>query len=250
MKMKTRSVVASLTACAVFGFANVSGIAAEQLTSQTLTVPIRYEFAGKSQEFHKPTQLTTDTRVTVTRLEYIVSNVAVETQDKATSGGGERYFHLNPLEQDSELQVDSYGGGNVTAIAFDIGVPRSINHGDPARFPAGHPLNVLECNLYWSWQVGYVFLALEGTSQQGSGSKKTFLYHLGNDPLLMHVTVAIPPGTSIENCELVFDLAKVWSGALNPQDGGGLTHSAAGDSLAPRLAENISHAFTVRARAQ
>ena len=223
----------------------------ETSVGQQLRVPIRYMFGNAPLEFHKLAALTSDTRIAISRLEYIVSNVRLQDEHAAWSAQSTAYYHFNPLEQDhTDLLMDVPTTITVGAIGFDIGVPSGINHGDPAHWPAGHPLNVLECNLYWSWQVGYVFLAVEGYALQPAQPRKTFLYHLGNEPQLMHVDLPLPKGVVLAGSEIVFHVDRAWKGteAITADDGRGLTHSADGDKLAPRLARNIEKAFEVRRR--
>lgn len=226
--------------------------AAPSITTQSLHIPIRYLFAEAPLKFHEPLRLTSSTSITLTRLEFIVSRARVQLQNGDWTDLPERYYHFNPLEQDSELVLDLSTSQSIRAIGFDIGLLPAINHANPARWGAGHPLNVLECNLHWGWAGGYVFLAVEGSTTQAENSRKTFLYHLGNDPNLMRVELPLPPGLSLPTSEIVFRVDKLWNGEtdISPDDGGGMTHSAPADTLAPRLAHNIEKAFEIRKRAR
>lgn len=47
--------------------------------------------------------------------------------------------------------------GDYTGLAFDIGVPFALNHGDPTLAPA--PLNLTA--MFWNWQGGYKFVKLD-----------------------------------------------------------------------------------------
>jgi len=128
-------------------------------------------------------------------------------------------------------------------------VPAPTNHEDPAQWPAGHALNVLENNLHWSWAQGFVFLALEGYANTADGRRKPFLYHLGNDENLMKIRLQVPDGARLADCEIVFHVDRIWNGEhkIVPTDAG-FTHSPAGDKLASQLARNIEAAFELRKR--
>jgi len=47
--------------------------------------------------------------------------------------------------------------GNYTGVAFDIGVPFPLNHGDPTLAPS--PLNLTA--MFWNWQGGYKFVKID-----------------------------------------------------------------------------------------
>lgn len=50
--------------------------------------------------------------------------------------------------------------GDYTGLAFDIGVPFDLNHGDPTL--AASPLNLTA--MFWNWQGGYKFIKVELSS--------------------------------------------------------------------------------------
>jgi len=50
--------------------------------------------------------------------------------------------------------------GAYTGLAFDIGVPFELNHGDPTLAPS--PLNLTA--MFWNWQGGYKFIKVELSS--------------------------------------------------------------------------------------
>jgi uncharacterized repeat protein (TIGR04052 family) len=50
--------------------------------------------------------------------------------------------------------------GAYTGLAFDIGVPFELNHGDPTLAPS--PLNLTA--MFWNWQGGYKFIKIELSS--------------------------------------------------------------------------------------
>jgi hypothetical protein len=217
--------------------------------ASVVQLPVRYLFNGKPLEFHKRTMLSDTTSISLTRLEYLVSDVHLAPVNDATSVTAQ-YYHLNPLEQEATLSVNVPTSVPVQALRFSVGVLPEINHCDPARFAAGHPLNVLECNLHWGWQTGYVFFAAEGSAIGAIATQKTFLYHLGTDPNLMHVEVKMPSGLALTDAELLFHVDRIWNGvtSVSPMAGGGVTHSTAGDQLAPALCRNIESAFEIRKR--
>lgn len=63
--------------------------------------------------------------------------------------------------------------GAYTGIRFTIGVPFELNHADPTTAPA--PLN--DSSLWWTWNSGYRFARLDGTT---TGVPMGFNVHLGS----------------------------------------------------------------------
>jgi cytochrome c peroxidase len=149
--------------------------------------------------------------------------------------------------------------GEYTGLEFEVGLPRETNHGDPGRWPAGHPLHPLTNGLHWSWQGGYVFLAIEGRWRESDGrhgeaavavaaepaAERGFLYHLATEPRRMRVGFAanfrVERATTVG---LAFDVGRVlreWRWAED--DGSESTHSAEGDTGAERLARAAARAW-------
>lgn len=60
-----------------------------------------------------------------------------------------------------------------TAVRFVLGVPEHLNHNDVTSAPS--PLN--QQSMYWSWNAGYKFFRLDGSS---TGLPEGFFVHLGS----------------------------------------------------------------------
>jgi len=67
--------------------------------------------------------------------------------------------------------------GSYTGVAFNVGVPFEMNHGDPTTAPT--PLNLT--SMFWNWRGGYKFVRIDmvPTDKAESGPKGWFL-HLGS----------------------------------------------------------------------
>lgn len=67
--------------------------------------------------------------------------------------------------------------GSYTGVAFNVGVPFEMNHGDPTTAPT--PLNLT--SMFWNWRGGYKFVRIDmvPTDKAASGPKGWFL-HLGS----------------------------------------------------------------------
>lgn len=67
--------------------------------------------------------------------------------------------------------LGSAPAGVYTGLSFRLGVPFSLNHGDPIR--AQPPLN--DSTMHWNWQGGYKFLRLDGKVSQ-----QPYIVHIGS----------------------------------------------------------------------
>jgi hypothetical protein len=177
----------------------------------------------------------------------LISDVRLIRADGGQTVLEGQYGYLNLVEGRDTFVLPQVPDGRYRGITFSIGIDRQTNHADPARYPAMHPLNPVVNALHWSWQGGYVFLALEGRYTRRDGLLGGYSYHLGTDANLMTVTLQGDMAVNGETqAEIAFDLATVLQG-VSPRAGNGAesTHSAPGDRLTARLKANIERAFTL-----
>jgi cytochrome c peroxidase len=124
-----------------------------------------------------------------------------------------------------------------------------LNHADVAKFPAQHPLNPNLNGLHWSWQGGFIFLALEGLWRNANGQLDGWAYHLARDTNTVVVTLPAPLAITNEiKVDLDFDLAVALNvpRALSFSKDGSSTHSRDGDPIAAALVKNLAGAFAVK----
>lgn len=67
---------------------------------------------------------------------------------------------VNGTPETNTVLRGSVPAGDYVGLAFDIGVPFALNHGDPTL--ASSPLNLTA--MFWNWQGGYKFIKLELSS--------------------------------------------------------------------------------------
>jgi hypothetical protein len=94
-------------------------------------------------------------------------------------------------------EVGTVTPGNYQGFSFNVGVDSAANHSDPTLYPAEHPLSILNSTQdHWSWNVGYVFLKLEGrvdtTAAMNGPLDKFFFFHIATDTLLTPVSLSKP----------------------------------------------------------
>lgn len=215
-------------------------LALEAAAPRDVTIRIEHQVNGRQfglfQQFHTNAF---GNRFRVTRLDYLLSDIALRRSDGTWMESEDWYALISMEAKQSTATLKAVPPGSFSAVRFHVGVNRRINAENPARWPGNHPLNPQRNNLYWNWQQGYVFLALEGRLKKTDGNLDGFSYHIGNNPNLMTVELPLKLNTRIHRTiDLAFDVGKLLNGFdLAKQTN---THSREGDSLAPRLARNVS----------
>ncbi|AYA36963.1 hypothetical protein D3Y59_07760 [Hymenobacter oligotrophus] len=110
---------------------------------------------------------------TVSKLNYYISNIRLTKADGSEWAEPESY-HLVKHDQTSTrtIALQQVPTGNYTAIRFTIGVDSTRNVSG-AQAGALDPLN----DMFWTWNTGYIFLKLEGTSPRAANGQLVF--HIG-----------------------------------------------------------------------
>ena len=147
----------------------------------------------------------------------------------------------------TNFTLENIPAGNYDRVRFHIGLEPAVNHGDAAKWPAGHPLNPDVNRLYWGWSHEYVFLALEGGWQNG-GERSGFSFHLATDRELM--TVELPVALDLNSrreLQMAVDVGKIFSAPnkIRLSAASDTTHSRTNDMLAVQLRQNVESAFAV-----
>ncbi|MFO1488000.1 MAG: MbnP family protein [Verrucomicrobiota bacterium] len=154
------------------------------------------------------------------------------------------------LERDRTThRLAPVAGGEYRSLRFHVGLDQTLNHADPAPYPARHPLNPNLNGLHWNWQGGYIFLAMEGLWRNPSGAIDGWSYHFARDT--NRVCVTLPASLSLTNdlrLELDFDVGSVLN-APRPMSfaaQGSSTHSRDGDPVSAAIAANLPGAFRLQ----
>ncbi|MDG2122355.1 MAG: cytochrome c peroxidase [Verrucomicrobiales bacterium] len=185
----------------------------------------------------------------VSRLSYLLSEFALEKPDGAKVPI-DAFAFIDAAKHRTIFQLREIPDGTYTALHFTVGLTPAPNKSNPASHPAGHPLNPALNNLHWTWQTGYIFLALEGRYRKPDNSLAGYVYHLANNP--NETTVSLPASLDLNNpasLVLSFDIASLLNTPtpLSFANTGDSTHSHPGDPIATALTTNLPSAFAVSA---
>jgi len=185
----------------------------------------------------------------ITRASYLLSGFALQRSDGSWLEITNNAMWLDAAKQRETFTLTDVPLGRYTALRFHVGIDPAANAANPAQYPPDHPLNPNVCGLHWSWQGGYIFLALEGNWRGADGAPNGFSYHLARDA---NRTVIELKGeidlTGDATADIEFDVAKVVNGAkpLSFVKDGVSTHSQPADPIAAALAANLPGAFTLK----
>jgi cytochrome c peroxidase len=185
----------------------------------------------------------------ITRLSYLLSEFALQRTDGSWHEFTNRIAWFDLEKDRSSIRFADVPGESYRAVRFQVGLDAKANHADIATLPADHPLNPNLNGLHWSWQGGYIFLALEGMWRDSSNPFDGWSYHLARDTNSTRINVAAPLAlTSDTKLELDFDLATLLNAPrpLSFARDGSSTHSREGDPIASALVANLPGSFRVR----
>ncbi len=187
-----------------------------------------------------------DRTLRITRFAALVSGVSLARADGGAVRLDGQYGFIDAESGKLNMTLRNVPEGDYVGLEFQLGLPASVNHADPAQWAAGHPLNPIVNGLHWGWAGGYVFAAIEGRWRAaGMPEERGFSYHLATDARVMCVGfVALVKVAGPTTVSLALDLGKAVGGhVLAADDGSETTHSAADDALADKLANAMERAW-------
>lgn len=187
--------------------------------------------------------------LSITRLSYLLSGFALEREDESWLELADQYAWLDAAQRRMVARLENIPDGKYRAVRFQVGPDAAANASEAARWPAEHPLNPNLNGLHWSWQGGYIFLALEGHYRDADGALKGYAYHLARDTNRSRINLVA--GLDLTHDLGLFvdlDLGALFNAprALSLAKDGAATHSRDGDAVAAALVANLPNAFRVR----
>ena len=185
----------------------------------------------------------------ITRVSYLLSGFALQGGDGQWLELTNRVAWLDLERGRNSLQLDDLPPESYRSVRFHVGLDPGDNHAEPAKFPAGHPLNPNLDGLHWDWQGGYIFLALEGMWRNAGHPFDGWSFHLARDTNRTCISLAAALDLARDTViGLDFDLASLLNAPrpLSFAKDGSSTHSRDGDPIAAALVANLPGAFSVR----
>lgn len=145
-------------------------------------VKIKFDHIAHGKKFVLDTELYTNNSgetYTVSMLKYYISNI------KLTKINGEvyevpqkdSYFLIDESKTESLQPIISVPEGEYRSLQFNLGIDSATNV-QPLEGRLG-VLDIANNDMYWSWNSGYIFFKLEGSSTAATSQDKKFRYHIG-----------------------------------------------------------------------
>jgi len=183
-----------------------------------------------------------------TRLSYLLSGFALEREAGGWVELPDRYAWMDEERRRTTVRLEGVPEGAYRALRFHVGLDATANASDPSQLPADHPLNANLNGLHWSWQGGYVFLAVEGHYRAGTAELKGYAYHLAHETNRARISLTAPLDLTHDAAVMLdFDLAALFNvpRPLSLERDGTATHSRVGDPITAMLVANLPGAFRV-----
>lgn len=107
--------------------------------------------------------------------KYYVSNIKLSKADGSSYAIPESYFLIDASKSEStHITLNDVPAGDYTKIEYTIGVDYARNFAG-AQTGALDPIN----GMFWTWNSGYIFVKLEGTSPQSKAANNLLTFHIG-----------------------------------------------------------------------
>jgi hypothetical protein len=152
--------------------------------------------------------------VIITRAQFYLSEIGIQLTDGTLMPITDQYILVNANTPNAEFDLGSWPLDAAHGTTLHLGVPKIVNHNDPATYPADHPLALQNPTMHWGWSSGYRFIAIEGkVDNNGDGVPETaFEYHNLGDALYksLQLTGTKNAENGILNLHLVIDYSKLF----------------------------------------
>ncbi|HEX7261164.1 MAG TPA: MbnP family protein, partial [Luteolibacter sp.] len=183
-----------------------------------------------------------------TRLSYLLGGVALERNDGQWVEIPDSTAWMDAATKRDSILLENVPDGSYRALRFHIGLDADANAADVSKIPANHPLNPNLNGLHWSWQGGYIFMAVEGRFRGGTSGLMGFAHHLAREPNRTRINLNVSLDLKQDAGVMIrFDLANLFNAPrpLSFAKDGATTHSREGDPVSAALVSNLRGAFSV-----
>ncbi len=244
--MKNVYIILALVAFAFAGCKDTEPVIPEVTEVQEMAVSINHVFDNEDLTIlNKEYTLASGDRVNFKRLAYLLADFYLVKTDDTRVNLTDQFALLAPASDPSKFILTNVPMGDYKAFGFSIGLDSTVNHGNPNQYPVDHPLSPFKNSLYWSWEGGYVFTAIEGDVV---GTTDNFVFHLAgsNNKLDFEFPLTVSKGKTALDVGLTYNLAEAFK---NPEvfsftADGKSTHSTT-DPVTTKLIDNMGDVFNL-----
>jgi len=125
--------------------------------------------------------------VSLSRADFYISEIEVYhlTPPIHQTPLTDQYLLVSAKYPDTLFDLGTWPVDAVHGVNLHLGVPKAVNHNDPAAWPNGHPLAPKNPTMHWGWSAGYIFMAVNGKVDNDNDGipEAYFEYHSLGDTL-------------------------------------------------------------------
>lgn len=192
----------------------------------------------------------TGEQFTINKLKYYISNVQLLKGTDVAYTMPESYFLVDESNQAStKCTIPNVPPDTYTGVRFMLGV-------DSTRNVSGSQTGALDQgnDMFWTWNSGYIFYKLEGTSPAAPGG---IVYHIGgfrdgnNTNAIRNITInfgaknLVVDGTKEAEIHLLADVLKIFNGGPHVVSIADVSFQMAPGGNALKIADNYAQMFTL-----
>jgi len=170
--------------------------------------------------------------LTITKLKYYISNFVLTNVDGTvyTVPQNSCYFLIDESDKSTHQPVLHVPEGEYRTVSFLVGVDSLRSTRDITERSGVLDPTAAGGDMYWSWNSGYVFFKMEGTSPASTSMDGAFMYDIGGfggnssttinnlKTITLDLTIRGTPKVKAgkeTNIHLFVDVLKVFSGTAN-----------------------------------
>tara|TARA_R110002049_G_scaffold213058_2_gene384352 strand:- start:278 stop:1111 length:834 start_codon:yes stop_codon:yes gene_type:complete len=258
-----KSILVSLSLLTVASCTSDDDGTMENTNPGKVTLEFDSEFAGNELTLESAnTENSNGEALTVTRFNYIVSNIVLINEDGTsyTYPKEKSYFVVSEdidddLANITEIVLEDVPAGKYTAVKFGVGVDKEKY--DQGISGAGDFWDKAgDYNMTWSWAAGYKYINFEGTYTSVTQTEETvFKVHLGraSDEVTNYTetSISVPSGSAIivnEDMAPEVHITTDANGLLTASEALSLeayNNAIMGGDGAVKVASNVSEIFAI-----
>ena len=178
---------------------------------KTVRIPVSFEVIYKGSDSFLNRKLINDfgENYSISKLKYYVSNIKFETKEITNNQSN---IFLIAASKQNIISV-LVPAKKITGISFLLGVDSALNCSG-AQSGALDPLN----DMFWTWNNGYIFFKLEGSSDASNADLKRIEHHIGGfkgtnkSMRSIYLPINNPALLKQKNLVIQLDIDKYWNG--------------------------------------
>jgi hypothetical protein len=219
-----------------------------------ITLKFKPVFNGQPLSLHEwygPTAA--NDSLSFTRISFLMYNIVLEKDNGDVVALPDTVALLRLGDNRETLGfIKNVPKGTYSGLSFTIGLDSARNFGDPGQYGPQHPLNPIVNQLFWDWNGGYVFMAVEGRFSTEMPTGNTFTFHMATMDFRPRIKLPSPEPILLQKEKTVVIDVDMYHYFSTPKpfslvSDGNSSHSTSesGRRIMSILSSNLPHAFSI-----